>query len=103
MLMRSASAVAGTMSARLRLPFVPHTHWTASADLALPPEGLLIVLDILTEQGELRFTRLSEMVIGVSQKMLTQTLRHMERDGLLVRTCILSCRRKLNTGSPGWA
>jgi DNA-binding HxlR family transcriptional regulator len=46
----------------------------------------MMVLEVLAEQGELRFTRLSEMVAGISQKMLTQTLRHMERDGLLVRT-----------------
>ncbi len=38
------------------------------------------------EHGELRFTRIGERVIGISQKMLTQTLRQMERDGLLVRT-----------------
>ena len=46
----------------------------------------MMILDTLAERGELRFTRLSELVEGVSQKMLTQTLRHMERDGLLVRT-----------------
>ena len=46
----------------------------------------MMILEILTEHGELRFTRLSECVNGISQKMLTQTLRHMERDGLLVRT-----------------
>ena len=46
----------------------------------------MMVLEILAEHGALRFTRLSEMVTGISQKMLTQTLRHMERDGLLVRT-----------------
>ena len=46
----------------------------------------MLVLEALGEQGELRFTRLSRLVPGVSQKMLTQTLRHMERDGLLVRT-----------------
>jgi DNA-binding HxlR family transcriptional regulator len=46
----------------------------------------MMVLEILAEHGELRFTRLSELVDGVSQKMLTQTLRHMERDGLVVRT-----------------
>ena len=44
------------------------------------------VLEVLGERGELRFTRLAEMVPGISQKMLTQTLRQMERDGLLVRT-----------------
>jgi len=46
----------------------------------------MMVLDILAEHGELRFTQLSRLVAGISQKMLTQTLRHMERDGLLVRT-----------------
>ncbi len=46
----------------------------------------MLVLEVLGEHGELRFTRLSELVPGISQKMLTQTLRHMERDGLLVRT-----------------
>ena len=37
----------------------------------------------LTEKEVLRFTRLSELVEGVSQKMLAQTIRHMERDGLI--------------------
>ena len=46
----------------------------------------MLVLDILAEDGELRFTRLREKVTGISQKMLTQTLRHMERDGLVERT-----------------
>lgn len=46
----------------------------------------MLVLEVLGEYGELRFTRLSELVPGISQKMLTQTVRHMERDGLLVRT-----------------
>lgn len=46
----------------------------------------MLVLEVLGEHGELRFTRLGELVPGISQKMLTQTLRHMERDGLLVRT-----------------
>lgn len=46
----------------------------------------MMTLEILTEHGELRFTRLSELVTGISQKMLTQTLRQMERDGLIVRT-----------------
>lgn len=45
----------------------------------------LMVIDALTE-GELRFTRLREKVHGVSQKMLTKTLRQMERDGLVKRT-----------------
>ena len=46
----------------------------------------MMILDALAEKGELRFTRLAEEVKGVSQKMLTQTLRRMERDGLITRT-----------------
>ncbi len=46
----------------------------------------MLILDVLAEKGELRFTRLSEEVDGISQKMLTQTLRHMEREGLITRT-----------------
>ncbi len=46
----------------------------------------MLVLEELTEAGELRFTRLSERVSGISQKMLTQTLRQMEREGLVLRT-----------------
>lgn len=46
----------------------------------------MLVLEILAEHGELRFTRIGEQVGGISQKMLTQTLRAMERDGLVVRT-----------------
>jgi DNA-binding HxlR family transcriptional regulator len=46
----------------------------------------MLILDVLHEHGELRFTRLAERVPGISQKMLTQTLRYMERDGLITRT-----------------
>ncbi|MGB3538151.1 MAG: helix-turn-helix domain-containing protein [Mesorhizobium sp.] len=46
----------------------------------------MIILEVLTEQGELRFTQLSRKVGGISQKMLTQTLRQMERDGMVTRT-----------------
>lgn len=46
----------------------------------------MLVLEELSEQGEMRFTRLSRAIPGISQKMLTQTLRQMERDGLVHRT-----------------
>ena len=46
----------------------------------------MLVIEVLTEKGELRFTRLREFVPAVSYKMLTQTLRSMEREGLVART-----------------
>src|SRR5580698_3384623 len=46
----------------------------------------MLVLEALEEHGVVRFTRLGELVGGVSQKMLTKTVRQMERDGLVIRT-----------------
>jgi DNA-binding HxlR family transcriptional regulator len=46
----------------------------------------MFVLEVLEEHGVVRFTRLGELVGGVSQKMLTKTVRQMERDGLITRT-----------------
>ena len=46
----------------------------------------MLILEVLADKGELRFTRIAEFVTGISQKMLTQTLRRMERDGLITRT-----------------
>ena len=45
----------------------------------------LLVLDALEEGGELRFNELRRRISGVSQKMLTKTLRQLERDGLVTR------------------
>jgi len=46
----------------------------------------MLVLETLEERGTLRFTQLATQVGGISQKMLTKTLRQMERDGLVSRT-----------------
>jgi DNA-binding HxlR family transcriptional regulator len=43
-------------------------------------------LSELAREGSLRFSRLMDRVEGVSQKSLTATLRHLERDGLVKRT-----------------
>lgn len=45
----------------------------------------MIILEVLNEHDELRFTQLSRHIPGISQKMLTQTLRQMERDGFVSR------------------
>jgi DNA-binding HxlR family transcriptional regulator len=45
----------------------------------------LLVIDAL-EGGEKRFGQLRREIQGISQKMLTHTLRQLERDGLVERT-----------------
>lgn len=45
----------------------------------------LLVLDELDDQT-LRFTQLQRTLGGISQKVLTQTLRAMERNGFVART-----------------
>ncbi|WP_406051912.1 winged helix-turn-helix transcriptional regulator [Kribbella sp. NBC_00889] len=44
-----------------------------------------LILSALAD-GPLRYSDLSRRIAGVSQKMLTQTLRSLERDGLLSRS-----------------
>ncbi|MBZ9937988.1 helix-turn-helix transcriptional regulator [Mesorhizobium sp. BR1-1-16] len=48
----------------------------------------MLALEVLAEQGRQRFTRLGELIGGISQKMLTKTLRQMEADGLVTRTVL---------------
>lgn len=45
----------------------------------------VLVIGTLSD-GPLRFSQIAQHVDGVSQKMLTQTLRALERDGLVTRT-----------------
>ena len=44
-----------------------------------------LILAALSD-GPMRYSALSRRLAGVSQKMLTQTLRSLERDGLVTRT-----------------
>ncbi len=45
----------------------------------------LLVISLL-EERTLRFTELRRQIDGISQRMLTVTLRQLERDGLVCRT-----------------
>ena len=45
-----------------------------------------LILAALGSDGPLRYSELAHRLAGVSQKMLTQTLRALERDGLVTRT-----------------
>ena len=45
----------------------------------------LLVVELLGH-SVLRFSELKRQIDGISQRMLTLTLRHLERDGLITRT-----------------
>jgi DNA-binding HxlR family transcriptional regulator len=45
-----------------------------------------VLIVVILEDGDRRFSQLLRSIEGISQKMLTQTLRGLERDGLVKRT-----------------
>ncbi len=45
-----------------------------------------VLVIIFLQDRPRRFSELQRMITGISQKVLTQTLRSLERDGLLTRT-----------------
>ena len=45
--------------------------------------------------GTMRFGQLRREILGISQKMLTQTLRGLERDGLVSRQVFATIRPKV--------
>lgn len=51
----------------------------------LSDKWVSLVVSALRE-GPMRYSDLGRRIAGVSQKMLTQTLRSLERDGLVTRT-----------------
>ncbi|MEV7010173.1 helix-turn-helix domain-containing protein [Streptosporangium sp. NPDC051022] len=51
----------------------------------LSDKWVSLILNALSD-GPLRYSDLGRIIAGVSQKMLTQTLRGLERDGLVSRT-----------------
>ena len=62
----------------------------------------LLVIALL-EGRTLRFTELRRKIDGISQRMLTVTLRQLERDGLVPAPSIPSCLRGWSTRSRLWA
>ena len=62
-----------------------------------------LVIGILAQAKHRRFNELRRMIGGISQKMLTQTLRDLERDGLARRTIYRrdSAARRVRTDAAG--
>lgn len=68
--------------------FDPYERGCPSRDLLdqIGSKWAVLVLGELGRNGTARFGRLRQALAGVSEKMLTQTLRTLERDGLVSRT-----------------
>ena len=68
--------------------FDPYERGCPSRDLLdqIGSKWAVLVLGELGQNGTSRFSRLRQALAGVSEKMLTQTLRSLERDGLVTRT-----------------
>ena len=60
--------------------------WVTLVLTALGSDGPKPGADCGGEPRSMRYSELSRRLAGVSQKMLTQTLRSLERDGLVTRT-----------------
>ena len=60
--------------------------WVALILAALGGDGPHPQRACVDEPRSMRYSELSRRLAGVSQKMLTQTLRSLERDGLVTRT-----------------
>ena len=58
----------------------------------------LIVCALGEEREPLRYSELSRKIPTVSQKMLTQTLRHLERDGFVTRRTTLAVPVRVDYG-----
>jgi DNA-binding HxlR family transcriptional regulator len=66
----------------------PYVRGCPSRDLLdrIGDKWTVLVLGELGKHETCRFTQLRKQLSGVSEKMLTQTLRALERDGLIHRT-----------------
>lgn len=70
-------------------PSVRHTTETcrpASEILARIGDKWTILVIMSLSERKMRFTELKREVEGISQRMLTMTLRGLERDGMVIRT-----------------
>jgi len=83
-----ATATAGEKRAQAKADYDAFLAGCPSRRLLerISDKWVALVLAALDEPRTLRYSELSRRLAGVSQKMLTQTLRSLERDGMLTRT-----------------
>src|ERR1700731_2448469 len=69
---------------------------TLGSILALVGDKWTVLIVVLLGDGPKRFNEMKRMVGGISQRMLTFTLRRLERDGLVTRTVFPSSPQRVD-------
>ena len=86
----SATAPATHLEQRMReqggYPAVAHSCQPATDILARVGDKWSVLVVMLLGNGTKRFNEMRRLIGGISQRMLTLTLRGLERDGLVTRT-----------------
>jgi DNA-binding HxlR family transcriptional regulator len=62
----------------------------------------MVIVFHLFERGVLRFSELEKAIPGISQKMLIQQLRELERDGIVSRTVFPQVPPKVEYSLTKW-
>jgi DNA-binding HxlR family transcriptional regulator len=90
---KKSAKAAGNNSAALRFQSVQGLAASPEIDRLveqiigrIADKWTMLLLEALAQNGVVRFSQLAKLVNGISQKMLTQTLRQMEADGFVTRT-----------------
>ena len=71
--------------AKTKQPIITTSNCTYSRMLDLISNKWTVLIIYALENGSMRYGELCRQIEGVSKKMLTQTLRQMERDGFVRR------------------
>ena len=81
----SAKTSAGKQASRSAVPAIEGTCPMPDIAKLIGGKWKLIILQILIFQGMKRFGELKKQIEGITQTMLTNQLRALERDGLVTR------------------
>src|SRR5215467_782281 len=81
----------GVKPEHINVPVLPNAHLGndcrgVASVLARVGDKWSVLVIMLLSDGPRRFNELKRMIGGISQRMLTLTLRGLERDGLVKRT-----------------
>jgi len=83
-----AALEANCAEANARIEFRDPSSCRARVVLDLVADKWSLYVVAVLGPGPLRFTEIKRSIEGISQRMLTVTLRALERDGLLTRTVV---------------